>query len=207
MPILEKPSGYEKLIGSGMEKDVYGKSEEEKGEESMVVKETRNFFKEYRRSPNYVKAPYYITKIAHLLMPKNIPDIHFAGIKDKTKITVEQRMYADQTREAIVQTKNQDSLDEVGELVGKFNEWGYIFDKSYLNFDYDYDKNIVYFDSFEPWEKDKNSGDIAIKLNESALQSAIDQLPDQRKKEEANHFLQRIKVLFNEELEERKNKK
>ena len=59
-------------IGVGGEKKVY---QDPKNPDRVV-----GIFREHiEETPNQIKARFYLTKILHLLFPKNIPDMHWAG--------------------------------------------------------------------------------------------------------------------------------
>src|SRR3989339_267444 len=114
MPYTGKPKGYDQYIGHGSEKMVYGSTDDE----TKVVKESHSRFK-HERDYNFIKAQYYLSKILHLLLPKNIPDIHYTSIEDGQHITIDQRV-----KQSEGETKKDKDLIEFmsdrSELVKKF---------------------------------------------------------------------------------------
>ena len=84
---------------------------------------------------------------------------------------------------------------------------GLNFDSFDWNFNLDKSGNIVYMDSFRPWFDVENTGIPKLKFNEPVIQEIIDGLKDEAVKKECNHFLQRIKDLYEQEMTERKKLK
>lgn len=66
---IEKPSSP---IGVGSEKRIYN---DPINKDRVIAK----FHEHIEETVNQTKARYYLTKILHLLLPKNIPDMHWTG--------------------------------------------------------------------------------------------------------------------------------
>src|SRR3990167_10010928 len=63
-------------IGFGSEKIVY----QDPNNPGKVI----GVFEEWeKKTPNQMKAMFYLTKTLHLLLPKNIPDMHWAGSESR----------------------------------------------------------------------------------------------------------------------------
>ena len=92
MPIVERPRGFDQIVGLGVEKLVSGQSNTLNDNKPKVIKDTFVYFEDFEKSPNFVKAQFYLTKLVHLLFPENVPDIYFASIKESNKVTVDQRI-------------------------------------------------------------------------------------------------------------------
>jgi hypothetical protein len=43
-----------------------------------------------------------------------------------------------------------------------------------------------------------------LEIKEEALKKAISEIPDERQKEEASNYLERLMILYNQEIENRK---
>lgn len=201
MPFVEKPRGYGEYIGHGTEKNVFGSSDKNKDQQSTVIKESHADTHD-ERDFNYVKAQYYLTKILHLLFPKNIPNIHFTTVENGHHVTVEQKIEQDKNP-----IKNNDDLinflKERGKLLEKFYDLGIFYDDGAKNFGFDNEGNMIYFDSVNPWRKYIRDDERVLEINELAFKKAIAELPDERQREEAGHFLERLKKLFDKEIEDR----
>ena len=202
MPIIGKPKGYDQLVGMGDEKYVSGSTTQESSQKPMVVKETFMYFKDYEKSPNYVKAQYYLTKLVHALFPANVPDVYFSSVKDGDKITVDQRIeVVDGERTKKKDSADQDTKRKIDLVKVGFEKLDLNFDRFDWNFNIDKDGNAVYMDSFRPWLDFKQTGVPILRFNEQTAKKMIDNIRDNRAKEECLNYLQRVSVLFKAELE------
>jgi hypothetical protein len=67
-------------LGTGAEKTVYTDPDNEKLAKAVFHKEARETTSDgTEQTPEYIKARFYLTKILHLLYPKNIPDMHMSA--------------------------------------------------------------------------------------------------------------------------------
>ena len=67
-------------LGEGVEKKVY---ENPANEDRVIAEVKKDDEGKERYSVRQLKGSYYLTKIAHLLLPKRVPDIYQAGqVKD-----------------------------------------------------------------------------------------------------------------------------
>ncbi len=202
MPLVGKPRGYDQIVGMGIEKLVTGSSSTEVHKKPMVAKETFMYFENEEKSPNFIKAQFYLTKLIHTLFPTNVPDVYFASAKGGDKITMDQRVeVVDGER-----TKRKEKADpltskRISLVQDVFRSLGLNFDPFDWNFNVDKDGNIVYMDSFRPWFDFEKSGAPILKINEESIQKLIDTLKDTRIKEECTNYLQRIKLLYQQEME------
>lgn len=65
------------LHGEGSEQDVYIRKD------GKVVKEKSPNLSKIMNTPEFIRAEVYLTKIAHILFPESIPDIHASHLTDK----------------------------------------------------------------------------------------------------------------------------
>lgn len=173
----------ENLLGQpGGEKSVY----EDPDNPDLAI----GIFHTYRKeTPHQVKARFYLTKILHLLFPKNVPDIHMAS-SDPHAITVER--VGDNKEE-----KSPDYLEKV-RLQEEFERLGVSLDKNKPdNYKCDKDGNVVYVDSFRPWSLYR--GELFCGYDSVELQKAIQGLKDEEQRELALSYLNRLEELLAEE--------
>ncbi len=202
MPLVEKPRGYDKIVGIGIEKLVSGTSSPEAGIKPMVAKDTYMYFDDTEKSPNFVKAQYYLTKLIHKLFPANVPDVYFTSINEGDKITMDQRVeVVDGER-----TKRKEKADpftskRINAVQDIFRNLGLNFDQFDWNFNVDKDGNIIYMDSFRPWFDFERTGAPILKLNVVAVNKLIENIKDARSKEECTNYLERIKFLYDQEMD------
>lgn len=202
MPIVGKPRGYDQLVGMGIEKYVSGSISPESSRKPTVAKETFMYFEDYEKSPNYVKAQYYLTKLVHTLFPVNVPDVYFSSVKDGNKITVDQRIeVVDGERTKKKDRADQATTRKIDLVKVEFEKLDLNFDPFDWNFNIDKEGNVVYMDSFRPWLDFKQTGVPVLRFNEQAARKMIDNISDNHAKEECSNYLQRISVLFKAELE------
>ncbi|MDO8523565.1 MAG: hypothetical protein Q7S12_04810 [bacterium] len=206
----EKPN---ESIGSGNEKTVYPDPENK----DRVFAKFHEYIKE---TPKQIKARYYLTKIIHFLLPKNIPDMHWVGSEPNAyqidKVEVDERHRAireyyempDSSKtEAYKKAVETISLDkDIEDFQLKIDQLGIrSLDLALINYTKDKEGNVLYLDSFYAW-KFKNDGSPSLFLNFKKLEEAINSLAENDKKS-AKNFLQRLRELYEEEKELSKNKK
>lgn len=165
-----------------------------------------------------------------MLFPKNIPEMHWVGSTTHAyqvdRVEIDERhknilKYADLADEAYNKNmineatywsgKNYELQDtvisdkDVRIFTEKIVELGIrSLDRSALNYSKDKEGNISYLDSFYVW-KYKNDGSPFLFCDFEKLEKALSSLQDGDKKT-ATNFLQRLKELYEEEVD-RNNKK
>lgn len=210
MPIIGRPRGYDQLVGQGIEKMVYGESKPKFDGNDKVVKESRGddeyMISEYRRSPNFVKANYYLANLLHEFFPDNVPKISYIGAQKEDgsgnkekQIEVAERKYAISSNSDAKLSDFQHRLldDGIKDLKQKFNNLGLDFDGADLNFGIDTKFKTVYFDSFCPWEVFK--GGISPNFDVVKMSESIDNLEDEKSKKICGDYLARLQKLLEEE--------
>jgi hypothetical protein len=194
-------------IGTGYEKNVYDHPDDER---KLIA------FLKKNEAPRFLKAQYYLTKIAHMLLPNNVPDIHFAGGEENQALVVEKKSLDEghnKTRDNILKfhrtgvpdiAQADDREAEVhsdsryAELRNKFTELRLSYDHGVSNFGLDKEGNMVYIDTLYPWESIKD-GEVVKSFDKDKLTEAISTLaPDQQKT--ALSYLERLEVLYQEEV-------
>ena len=218
------PEKLEK-IGEGAEKEVYLHPDDP----NKVIAE---WFPERaaKESPRQVKGRYYLTKIMHLLFPKNIPDIHLI-YKNKRQVAVLERKEADSEHRELhevilaLRKKQTDELSKkfwkklsmherkIGaderfrDFIAEIGKFNVEIDSTKFNFGHDKDGNLLYLDnSFRPWyESGTAQHKSIVRYNEDELIKAINALSDVDR-EKASLYLKRLEELRKEELDERKSK-
>jgi hypothetical protein len=187
-------------IGAGAEKKVY--QDPENADRVIGV-----FEEDTRETPNQIKARFYLTKILHLLFPKNIPDMHWAGSEpnsfqaDKgehselhkiintgkeTHISFEEAMESIESDSAV-----SDFLKELDKLGIRSMDYASV------NYSHDSEGNPLYLDTFYVWKK-RNDGKLQLFCDLDKLEDAIDLLSDEDNVR-AKSYLSRLKNLYEEE--------
>lgn len=170
-------------------------------------------------SPRQLKGAFYLTKIAHMLLPQNIPEMHQVGEavdgqqtigRERVAHTVGQAKYQEQraagkaTRGAENKMFNEMSaqksaleseLKRVGLDVGPASPLS--------NYSKDTPRVTSYLPEFRPWRYTyEKSAVIQISFDEEALRKAISELPDAQERARCETFLERTLTLFAEEQKE-----
>ena len=214
MRINKFESADQKPLGEGGERKIYVNPEDE----SKIISELRE--EAEKDTPRQLKGRYYLTKIAHLLLPKNIPDIYQAGESIDEKQTVDRKRIShtrghsrlqeirrsgedeESAREQIVQEIGEGAteLDEELERIGiSYN----IIDSNVGNYIKDKNGNVYYLETFKPWEVSPGDPkELEAFFNEEELRDAIGDISDPEVKEKATQYLKRILVLLEEERQE-----
>lgn len=176
-----------------------------------------------RDSPRKLKGVYYLTKIAHLLLPKSVPDVYQVGETVDFQQTVD--------RERVAHTKGQEAFQKqraagratYGAETKMFNEMGGKipsveadltriglhpgFRPRESNYSKNADGAVKYLPEFRPWEYTyEKQGQIKLSFDETALRAAITEIADQGTRKSCETYLDRIHALFEEEqVEHAKN--
>lgn len=203
---------HHEIVGLGGERIVYPDPQRP---EQRVRKEKRDGQKE---PPNSLRAKFYLTKILHLLLPRNIPDIHRTDIRTDMQIVERKRLgedhallneevrryeegedVSDELRERASQTKQKILGDaRVETLTGAFERLGVLVDAAAVNFGEDAEGNMVYVDTFEPWQKRKD-GSLKPGFDARALQRALSGLEDAAHRDMGLRWLDRLNEILSEE--------
>ena len=174
-------------LGAGGEKEVF--VNQENPEHAIGI------FSEYSRkeTPQQIKGRFYLTKILHLLFPKQIPDMHLAST-DPHMIEVD-RISVDRCVPGDTFTSKEpcELRDKIKDVSGVFIDY---FSR---NFVYDKEGNLIYLDSVDPFQGDKRYYDP------EKIKVALEKLEDD-KKERGLVFLKRLEELYKEELASVQNK-
>ena len=196
-----------KLIGEGAEARVFRSAERP----NIVEK----VFK-YPDSPERIKGQFYLTKILHLLFPKNIPDVHRATSQPRTIHTefVDLDDSHKKLSEYLIQRRQKGSPDPVMEtrdvarsremhrdqryisLVKSLEELNPSVDTSTLNYGYDPDGNIIFVDTFAVWHN--RDGGIKRAYDPKKLRRKIIKLKDTDKQRRALWYLEQLERLRDE---------
>ena len=211
------PQKLEK-IGSGSEKNVYV---DPKTPDRVIAQ----FHEDALETKRSLKGRYYLSKILHILLPKNIPDIHSASKNDKKVIVSERKnlnkehnklaeagvrgegfpniyfssAYDEHETKLKLDPRYQKFLDSMRFLDVKV-------DPSPINFGYDKGDNLIYVDNtFKPWVLQLDYRSEYPKMhylfNRENLFDMIGLL-EKNEKETAMKYFNRLKELCEEEEKE-----
>jgi len=208
-------------IGVGGEKKVY-QDPEHPDRIVGVFKEDHE-----EETSNQIKARFYFTKILHLLFPKNIPDMHWAGNEpnafSSAKVEHDEnhhvlRRYSlmrengedfELYKRNIEEFKKKlDKLDEVTDKISndpnvinfkeKLEELGIkSFDQAAVNFSKDSEGNVLYLDTFYVWKRNIY-GKLRLFCDFDKLENAFENLSEDDRSQ-AKNYLSRLKKLYEEE--------
>jgi hypothetical protein len=194
------------IIGTGEEKKVYQDPENP----DRVI----GLYHEKAPSPEFVEGRYHLTKIMHLLFPKNIPDIHSstfdpnAIVRQKVEldeghktmqrdfeVNFKSQDYDEKLRAAAEDVKTKYQSDPrrkemniaIGNLVDR--DW------NIRNNGYDQDNNPIFIDSFDPWTTYLDGRYAGIAYNPAKLRNAIANIKDVETRNEAHRHLDRLVEL------------
>lgn len=180
-----------KPLGDGGEKRVY--ENPNNPEQALGL-----FHRSKAESVEEVKGRFYLTKILHMLLPKNIPDMHLAA-SHPNAIIVDKVENMNKT----VTSEHRDTHDLI-ELSDKLKEAGIKnLDDNWFNFKFNKDGDINYVDSFRPWFKFINPDDsieLRVEFDREKLEAGIQNLDDD-KKELAMSYLKRLDEIYEKEVE------
>ncbi len=171
-------------------------------------------------TPDQIKSAYYLGKIAHLLFPKNIPDIHSAynesndtsvlqiqkGESDlphqmshrvwlevSKPIYVQRKVSSDERRAMHQHFQQTEHNPKVIKLRKEASLKGFKMDYGGQNFSQDEQGNITYLETNPAWEYRKD-GSTLYWFDEARLQNSINELPEPNRTQ-ALKYLQRLLKL------------
>lgn len=210
-------SAGRKFLGEGNEKKVFINPEDE----NRVISEIKEGSE--KDTPRELKGRYYLTKIIHLLLPKNIPDVHQVEESSSGKQTIDTSRISHTKEHSLLQEMRQPGsgseegfesakkmiVDDMGaemhELDLKLEQIGLGFniDPFVGNYTKDEAGNVHYLETFKPWQVDVvNKKDLEVLFNEESLRSAIEEISDPGTKEVCLQYLERLLTLLAEERQE-----
>lgn len=207
VPIQDKARRGE-AISSGAFKRVY----EHPDNERLVVKDTKNEIEptpEEREKWHLLSAmEFYLTKIAHILNPKDIPDIHLISTKDDmlqsihkrvpevTKGVTEEDLLSKLYRKIqYIQFELNPDPERIA-IQERFKDAGIDIDvRNPANFGRNEDKTLTYVDS-PYFSHEEGSGHIRFITNTDVtkLEDAIDALADDQTRRRAKGYLDRFNI-------------
>ena len=203
-----------KPLGSGDQKNVFVDPGNEKRVVSEIKKEAE------KDTPRQLKGRYYLTKIAHLLLPENIPDIYQAGESHEGGQNVYAERISHTAGHALIQKARQEGGDEAAALKISVKELGRgawdldleleriglgfnVDDKNIANYTKNEKGSVYYLETFKPWRVDDfDKNELKVLFEEEDMRDAIDGLSDQETKEKCLKYLERILELMTEEEKE-----
>jgi hypothetical protein len=204
-------------LGEGFEKKVFVDPTNEK----RVISERKEWIG--KDTPRQLKGRYYLTKIAHLLLPKNIPDIHQVRetIDGQQTVDVEriphteghtllQKLYRSNDRNEGPAVKKiiaeiGDGMNEVDLELSRIG-LGFNVDDHVGNYSKNEKGDVYYLETFKPWQFDiVNKNDLEVLFNEEELRDAINAIPDEEIKRKSINYLERLLALMAEEKQELQN--
>ncbi|MDP3770427.1 MAG: hypothetical protein Q8R40_05845 [bacterium] len=160
-------------------------------------------------SKERVKAQFYLTKILHMLFPKNIPDIYLSAsdphVVRKEKISTDvthkiiQKWYEPGADRRNISEDEHRKLDDVTgaiysdpkymEFITDLDKLGVHIDSYVTNFTRDSEGNMIYLDDIDPSTAFGLRG-----FDRERFMKAIDKIPGEDKKK-ALHYLDRLEML------------
>jgi len=228
-------SAGQKPLGEGKTKEVFVNPDDETKIISVVKEEDGEpltELKEYqgrmvsvmpeakeKDTPRQLKGRFYLTKIAHTLLPDNIPDIYQVMESADGQQTIDSQRISHtpeqanlqktiQTGEAVESAEGKvfaDLSEEINQLEEDFVRIGIHFDDNADAGNYTKNEagNAYYLHTFQPWETSlSNPKEIELTFDEKELRDAIENLPDNTDKNKTLAKLDRLLVLFDEEKQE-----
>jgi len=145
-------------------------------------------------SANKLKGAFYLTKIAHLLIPEHVPEIYQAGESADGQQILD--------REHIKYPIGKEDDAELNSIGLKLSHIGFGFniDENYGNYKKDEKGDVKYLEEFMPWRVDDlDPGKLEFLFDEEALKQAIEQAPDPATKILCKAYYERLMALCEEE--------
>lgn len=208
--------GNPEQVGFGAEKKVYQHRDADKIVKLHNPEDAAGKFEVGRE--RYVKAEFYLTKILHLLLPKNIPDIHLVSHKyqgsvhEKKELGKEHKLLTDYKKRKHTNPiyTPEDTKADIGlsrdvdrsGIERDLKEFGINFDDGLINFGKDSEGNIIYVDSVLPWEPNHDSlpqKPFETWVNIDALKEGILSRLQADDQNQALQYLDRLEILIAEE--------
>lgn len=203
-------------IGEGMERKVYQHRDSNKVAKLHDLDDVYGKFLPGRE--RFGKAEFYVTKILHMLFPKQVPDIHLMSHgaqgsvhekKDslgKDHEIIQKKRFTPSGSESPGYSNAQENvmqkLSDDG-LIQEFERIGVGYDLGLVNYGQDEEGNVVYVDGFSPWNLNHDMApDLPFKspLNFQALEEMIrSRITEVLEQNKALKYLERLRALVEEE--------
>ena len=209
----EKFHLFDEPLGKGAERTVYPSVEHP----DRVV---GIYHEGSEETPRSMKATFYLTKIVHLLFPKNIPDVQFAASDPnavgRTRVELgeeheilKKSLDSNQpdAAEFWVQVEKASTKLSYGEskkvtkFVEKLYEAGVHPERSVYNFGTGDEGDIIYVEPFPAFYFSKSKSRWVLAFSPTKIKLAIAGLKDDETRSSAQQYLERIFQLFAEEKE------
>lgn len=177
---IDKKVKSQKPVGRGTEKIVYPHPED--SSKIVGVYYDKNGDYEFQKSPEYRGAEFYLSKILHLLFPKNFPDFHMTTSRPKTVI---------KGRINIAQERVSIDDPDVAAFCNQIKELKLSIDTAGSNLVRDKDNNLVYVDDVWPWSSPTEKLYDSDKLYQLIIQKLKN-----GERDDALKYLERLDDLF-----------
>lgn len=208
--------GNPEQMGFGAEKKVYQHRDADKVVKLHNHEDVAGKFEAGRE--RYIKAEFYLTKILHLLLPKNIPDIHL--VSNKYKGSVHEKKELGKEHKLLTDYKNRKHIDPIytsedtqadiglsrdidrSGIEQDLKKFGINFDDGLINFGKDSEGNVIYIDSVLPWDPKHDlfpQQPFETWVNMDALKKAIVSRLQVNDQNQALKYLDRLEILIEEE--------
>ncbi len=146
---------------------------------------------EEKKNPRTLKGAFYLTKIAHVLRPQEVPNIHQIGE------TVDGQQTVDRDLKELVRMKRGEAA--VADIGLKEIGLGYAIDTKVNNYTKDAEGTVSYLDEFTPWEINSEARTLELNFDAEQMTKAIEELPDETQKKECEDYFDRLMTLYEEE--------
>ncbi len=201
-----------KPIGTGDYKETFVNPEDERKVISVLKKREG----EEKITPKNLKGAYYLTKIAHILLPKSVPDIYQAGESADGQQTFDRERIAHTPGHRALQEAREAGVDEerakvliskemgqkINNVTNDLAEIGFAFhlDENAGNYNKDEDGDVKYLETFMPWGINPEQPDeLELLFEKDDLEEAISKISDDQQRATCQRYLDRLLVLFEEE--------
>lgn len=211
-------SGNKTPLGTGKEKEVFVDPADSE-RVVTVFKEKEDVTEGIKHSPRALKGAFYLTKIAHTLLPKHVPDIYQAGESIDGQQTIDRERIEHSEGHAAMQAARQSGFNdaeeeaasqitkEIGKGAGKLDDklegigLTYEIDKNAGNYTKNAEGDVFYLESFIPWRQ-MNPKTVDLNFDEKRMRRAIKKIADQGQRETSETYLERVLMLYKEEKQE-----
>lgn len=200
---------FERRLGEGTEKNVFA--------DPIDPDKVHAEYKEIRWSRRQVRASFYLTKILHLLLPQNIPDIYSSQyqphkyVAQRKHLDVDHKALSDLRKRIETRGLSQEERDlwyalrgrheekiAKSQLRDKLTDLRIVFDQNLLNFSIEPSGEVVYLENFSPWTHKTLTPELKLFFDSQKLSEAIDNL-DPLHREKGLLYLSRLNSLVEEE--------
>ncbi len=210
-------AGNHQPIGEGEERATYINPQNEERIISVLHNQEKN------ETTRQLKGRYYLTQIAHLLLPHHIPTVHQAAEDEDGVQTIDRPRVEHTTGHAALQEARRQGEDEedAGDLM--LDEMGkdiqdvdlalegiglsFNIDSNLGNYTRDSSGNVQYLESFQPWRVyPDDPTELEVLFEEEEMRAAIEKVKDEDVQKKCTRLLDRLMILFSEEEREVKTR-